>query len=221
MAMEFTGSYVIGAPRERVWAGLNDPAVLARCIPGCTALESTGADTFAATVVARIGVISATFKGDLARSEMDPPRRYVLAGRANGGLAGFAHGRAAVELEAGADAGSTILIYRAEADIGGKVAMVGGRLIQSVAKSLADEFFGAFAREVGAGSASPAVPAPAAVPAAPVPTASHQPASGATGAVAPTGEAMVPLRVAGAFFAGIAVGIATTVAAVAALGFAH
>ncbi|QRG07026.1 carbon monoxide dehydrogenase subunit G [Xanthobacter dioxanivorans] len=218
MALVFTGSYLIPAPRERVWASLNDPDVLARCIPGCTALTATGPDSFAATVVARIGVISTTFKGDLHRAEADPPSRYVLNGRANGGLAGFARGGAEILLDAGAGPDSTVLTYRAEADIGGKVAMVGGRLIQSVAKSLADDFFGAFARELG-GDARPLAPPPR--PAAPPATS----AVGTTAAAPPTsvhqGDMLVPVRVATAFLTGIAVGIAATGAAALALGLAR
>lgn len=217
MALVFTGSYLIPAPRERVWEGLNDPDVLARSIPGCTALTATGPDTFAATVVARIGVISATFRGDLHRAEAEPPSRYVLNGRANGGLAGFARGGAEILLAAGEEPDSTVLTYRAEADIGGKVAMVGGRLIQSVAKSLADDFFGAFARELG-GDAHPLAPPPRPVPAAPAETRTPSPVAAPAAASAHHGETLVPVRVVTAFLTGIAVGIAATGAATVALG---
>ncbi len=224
MALVFTGSYVIPVERERVWAGLNDTAVLARCIPGCSALAMSGPNTFAATIVARIGVISATFKGELERSEMEPPRRYVLAGRANGGLAGFASGRAEVVLDEDDSSGRTTLTYRADADIGGKVAMVGGRLIESVARSLADDFFGAFSREVAGADATRAENAGLGQempPAAAESMAQALPAVRPTASLSLARETAVPVRVLGAFFAGIGVGIVATAAAAVALGLAH
>lgn len=219
MAMIFTGSYVVPAERESVWRGLNDPTVLATSIPGCSELTATPEGGFAATIVARIGVISATFRGDLRIEDAEPPRGYVLVGRANGGLAGFAKGRAEVALADGEAAGTTVLTYRAEADIGGKVAMVGGRLIESVANSMADAFFEAFVATItggagtahrlgAAGSATPSPEAPAIAAAATVPAA---PAT----AAATIGVGIGAIT---AFFAGIAVGILATAAATVALG---
>lgn len=223
MAMIFTGSYVVPAERESVWRGLNDPTVLAASIPGCSELTATPDGGFAATIVARIGVISATFRGDLRIEDADPPRGYALVGRANGGLAGFAKGRAEVALAEGEAAGTTVLTYRAEADIGGKVAMVGGRLIQSVANSMADAFFETFvaeitdgtgtARRLDAEGATPMVPeAPTTTAAATVP-APPIAAPVATGATIGVGIGAIT-----AFFVGIAVGILATAAATVALG---
>jgi len=215
MATEFTGSYLIPAPRQKVWEALNDPAVLARCIPGCEALDATGPGSFRAAVALRIGVVGATFAGDVRLDPMDPPAQFRLAGEASGGLAGYAKGGAEVTLaETGPD--ETRLDYRAQADIGGRVAMVGGRLIQSVAASLADKFFASFAAEVGGGQPVKRLDGKGAVaPAAQEisnlpPSASRAPALGQ------------PLTVGlvGAFLAGIGVGIVATVAAVIALGIA-
>lgn len=215
--MQFTGRYLIPASRDRVWPALNDPAVLEKCIPGCTALMATDTHAFAATIVARIGVISATFKGEVRLDDIDPPRGYTLAGRANGGLAGFAKGSARVALEPGEAPETCVLTYTADADIGGKVAMVGGRLIQSVARAMADDFFQALVRQVAGdtqtamllepGSAARTTPAPASVPAAAIP-APAAPAS-ALLAISASGTTI--------FAIGILIGIASTVAAFTAL----
>jgi carbon monoxide dehydrogenase subunit G len=219
MAMIFTGTYAVPAERERVWQGLNDPAVLAASIPGCSELTATVDGGFAATIVARIGVISATFRGDLRIEDADPPHGYALVGRADGGLAGFAKGRAEIALADGETAGTTVLTYRAETDIGGKVAMVGGRLIQSVAKSMADAFFEAFVAEITGGTGS-ARRIDGEAPPAPASTAA--PAAGPIGAPAPVavsaGPATIGVGTIAAFFAGIAVGILATAAATVALG---
>lgn len=166
--MDITGEYRIPAPQQRVWDALNDPDVLRRSLPGCKALDQTGAHEFTATVSARIGPVSATFKGKVELADLDPPNGYTLSGRGQGGPAGFAKGSARVRLEAVGD--ETILRYSADVDVGGKLAAVGSRLIGGVAKSMADEFFGTFAAVVT--GAAPA-PAPAAASQA---QASAQPA---------------------------------------------
>jgi carbon monoxide dehydrogenase subunit G len=169
--MDITGEYRIPAPQRTVWAALNDPEMLRQSLPGCKALEQTGANEFTATVVVRIGPVSATFKGKVELSDLDPPDGYMLSGRGQGGPAGFAKGSARVSLEAAGE--ETILRYRAEVDVGGKLASVGGRLIGGIANSMADEFFGKFSRavsgEAATGGAHPGYPA--AVRAAPRPTA--------------------------------------------------
>jgi len=145
MAIEFSGDYRILASQHDVWAALNDPVVLQRCIAGCRQLEKISDHEFNAMVVASVGPISATFRGNLVLSELDPPRGYVLTGRGQGGAAGFASMTARIVLLQ--EDGSTLLRYEASADIGGKLASVGSRLIQSVAKQNADNFFKAFSRQ--------------------------------------------------------------------------
>ncbi|MBD3680229.1 MAG: carbon monoxide dehydrogenase subunit G [Rhodobacteraceae bacterium] len=140
--MRFEGSYLIPANREKVWHGLNDPAILAQAIPGCQAMERTGQCEFTATVVAKAGPVSATFKGKVELADLNPPVSYTLRGRGQGGPAGFAKGEARISLAEEGD--GTRLTYIADADIGGKLASVGGRLIQGVAKKTADDFFAAF-----------------------------------------------------------------------------
>lgn len=171
--MEFTGEYRIPASQDAVWDALNDPEMLRRSLPGCKALEQTGAHEFTATITAKIGPVSATFKGKVELSDVDPPRGYTLTGRGQGGPAGFAKGSAKVSLEPVGDA--TLLRYSATVDVGGKLAGVGSRLINGVAAGMAEEFFGKFSRVVTAG-AEPEVAAAegqAAVPgvAAPAPAA--------------------------------------------------
>lgn len=147
MALEFSGDYRIPAAQQRVWDALNDPAVLQASIAGCRQLDKVGDNAFNAIVVAKVGPISATFRGAVELSEIDAPRSYVLTGRGQGGAAGFASMQARVMLRE--EAGETLLHYTASADIGGKLASVGSRLVQTVAKKNADDFFTAFARHFG------------------------------------------------------------------------
>jgi len=155
-----TGEYRIPARREDVWAALNDPEVLAACIPGCESLEKTADDTMTARVKAKIGPVSATFTGIVTLSNVRPPEGYTISGEGKGGAAGFARGGADVSLEE--DGGETVLRYTAKAQVGGKLAQVGSRLIESTTKRLADEFFNAFAARLGGGEF---VNVPAGVPA--------------------------------------------------------
>ena len=145
--MEMNGEYRIPAPRERVWAALNDPQVLQACIPGCESLERGGENEFKATVRTKVGPVSARFSGKVTLSDFDPPRSYRISGEGQGGAAGFAKGGAVVTLEE--DGEGTILRYTADAQVGGKLAQIGSRLIDGTAKKLADEFFEAFAAAVG------------------------------------------------------------------------
>lgn len=148
--MEMSGEYRIPASRETVWQALNDPDVLRACIPGCQELERTSDTGFAATVRARVGPVSATFKGEVALEDIDPPAGYRIQGEGKGGVAGFAKGGANVRLAE--DGGETILTYDADAKVGGKLAQIGSRLIAGTARKMADQFFGAFAEHVAPGS---------------------------------------------------------------------
>lgn len=145
--MEIKGEYRIAAPREKVFAALNDPAVLQACIPGCESLEKTSDTEMKAKVRLRIGPVSASFTGKVTLSDIDPPNGYKISGEGQGGPAGFAKGGAVVTLRE--DGGETVLTYNVDAQVGGKIAQVGARLIDGTAKKLADEFFGKFATMVG------------------------------------------------------------------------
>jgi len=141
--MQMNDSQRIPASRERVWAALNDPDVLRQCIPGCQNLDMTSPTEMAATVVIKVGPVKATFSGKVTLSDLDPPNGYKITGEGSGGVAGFAKGGAAIRLEAVGD-NETILHYEVDSQIGGKLAQLGGRLIDSTAKKLAGEFFAKF-----------------------------------------------------------------------------
>jgi len=146
MAMTMTGEYQLGAPRDVVWAKLNDPEVLKSCIPGCEDLEKLSDTEFRATAKMKVGPVSARFKGKVNLTDLDPPNGYKIAGEGEGGVAGFAKGGATVTL---ADSnGGTLLTYNVEAQIGGKLAQLGQRLINGSAKKMADQFFSNFAEAV-------------------------------------------------------------------------
>ena len=144
MAMTMTGEVTLPADRSRVWAMLNDPAVLKSCIPGCQSLDKTSDTSFAAVAKIKIGPVGATFKGKVQLSDIDAPNGYTINGEGEGGIAGFAKGGAKVALS-DADAGGTLLKYNVEANVGGKIAQLGSRLIDGVAKKMADQFFASFA----------------------------------------------------------------------------
>jgi uncharacterized protein len=147
MAMEFSGEYRIPAKVQLVWEALNDPAALRTCIAGCKQLDKISDTEFSAIVSAKVGPVSATFRGNVVLSDLDPPHGYTLTGQGQGGAAGFARMSAQVALTAEGD--QTLLKYVAKAEIGGKLASVGSRLVQVVAKKNADDFFAAFARQLG------------------------------------------------------------------------
>lgn len=144
--MDISGQYRIAAPRDVVWAALNDPEVLKRCIPGCKELEQRSPTDLAAKVALKIGPISATFAGAVTLEDLNPPSGYTIVGQGQAGAAGFAKGRARVDLTEAGD--ETDLSYTAKAEVGGKLATLGGRLIQATSKKLADEFFGKFVAEL-------------------------------------------------------------------------
>ena len=151
MAMTMTGEVTLPADRSRVWAMLNDPAVLKACIPGCQSLDKTSDTSFAAVAKIKIGPVGATFKGKVQLSDIDAPNGYTISGEGEGGIAGFAKGGAKVALS-DAEAGGTRLTYNVEANVGGKIAQLGSRLIDGVAKKMADQFFANFAAAAGGGS---------------------------------------------------------------------
>jgi len=153
--MDMSGERLIAAPREAVWQALNDPAVLKSCIPGCESIDKLSDTEMTATVSAKIGPISARFNGKVHLSEIDAPNSYVISGEGQGGVAGFAKGGARVQLSDAA--GGTALHYQVNAQIGGKMAQLGARLIDSVAKSYAETFFTKFS-ELVAPAASPPTP---------------------------------------------------------------
>jgi carbon monoxide dehydrogenase subunit G len=155
MAMTMTGEVTLPADRRQVWAMLNDPAVLKASIPGCQTLDKTSETSFSAVVKVKIGPVGASFKGKVQLSDIDAPNGYTISGEGEGGIAGFANGGAKVQL---ADApGGTLLKYDVQANVGGKIAQLGSRLIDGVAKKLADQFFANLAAAAGAGQgAAPA-----------------------------------------------------------------
>ena len=148
MAMTMNGEVQLAAPRETVWEKLNDPEVLKSCIPGCEELERTEDNGFRAVAKIKVGPVSARFKGKVTLSDLDPPNGYKISGEGEGGIAGFAKGGADVTLsEDGAD--TTVLKYAAKADVGGKIAQLGSRLIDSTSRKLAGQFFSTFGAKVG------------------------------------------------------------------------
>lgn len=147
MALEMSGTYELPVARERVWAALNDPEMLKRCIPGCEELEKVSDTEFRAIAVAKVGPVKARFKGNVTLTDLNPPEGYRISGQGDGGIAGFAKGGAQVRLDP-TEAGGTSLHYEAEAQIGGKLAQIGQRLVAGTAKKIADEFFANFAKAV-------------------------------------------------------------------------
>jgi carbon monoxide dehydrogenase subunit G len=175
--MDMTGEYRIPAPRQRVWEALNDPEILKAAIPGCEELVQKSPTELEAKVRAKVGPVSARFGGTVTLGDLNPPESYTISGQGSGGAAGFAKGGASVRLTEDGDA--TVLRYEAKAEVGGKLAQIGSRLIQGTARKMADEFFGNFSRIVGAEAAAApaaAAPAEAAPPAAAAPAPPPPPA---------------------------------------------
>lgn len=166
--MEMTGERLIPAPKQRVWDALNDPAILKAAIPGCENVEKLSDTEMKANAAIKIGPIAARFAGKVTLSDMDPPNGYTISGEGQGGVAGFAKGGATVRL-ADAD-GGTLMTYDVKAQVGGKMAQLGARLIDATAKQMADAFFERFANLVAAPAEADAAPAQAAPP-APAPLA--------------------------------------------------
>jgi len=167
--MELNGERIIPAPVERTWAALNDPEVLKACIAGCEQFEPAGDNAYAALLAVRVGPVNARFKGNVRLNDIVPPASYTIAFDGQGGVAGFGKGSAQVALAA-EGAAQTRLSYRVQAQVGGKIAQVGSRLVDAAAAKVAGDFFDAFEarlRSEGAGEAAPppAVPAARALPA--------------------------------------------------------
>lgn len=146
--MELGGEERISAPREIVWEALNDPEILKQCIPGCQSLERKSPTELAATVKLKIGPVSASFSGDVTLADINAPESYTIQGEGKGGVAGFAKGSAAVTLIEDGD--DTLLRYQTKAQVGGKIAQLGSRLIDSSSQKLAAQFFADFNKAVTA-----------------------------------------------------------------------
>ena len=184
--MQMTGQQRIAASRQKVWEALNDPDVLRRCIPGCQSLEKEADDRLKATVEVKIGPIGARFNGAVTLSDLDPPNGYTITGEGQGGTVGFAKGGAKVRLAD--DAGGTLLSYEVDAQVGGRLAQLGGPIIDATAKQLAGKFFEQFGQVVGGAAQPQAAAAPAGAPAAATaPVAGIAPARSPAAAPAPQG----------------------------------
>jgi len=179
--MQMSGEQRIAAPRQRVWEALNDPAFLQASIPGCQSLEKEGDDRFNATVELKIGPIGARFKGSVTLSELNPPNSYIITGQGNGGIAGSAKGGARVSLSD--DAGGTLVSYTVDAEVGGRMAQLGGPIIDATAKQLAGKFFSKFGEMVAPASATgaAAITPGAVTSAAPAASPSRAPAGPSLG----------------------------------------
>lgn len=180
--MEMSGQKLIPETRETVWKALNDPEILRNCVPGCQTLNKTSGTEMEATASMKVGPVSAKFGGKISLSELNPPESYRITGEGQGGVAGFAKGSARIRLEE-VD-GGTMLNYSVDAQVGGKLAQLGGRLIDATARKMSEAFFEKFASEIrrqyhGDGAAiETSSPQRAAPPAAP--GAAHAPAGGAS-----------------------------------------
>ncbi len=163
--MEMTGERRIPASRQAVWDALNDPEILKQCIAGCESLDKTSDTEFSARVTSRVGPVTAKFTGKVELADIDPPNGYTISGEGQGGVAGFAKGGAKVQLAEDGD--GTLLTYEANGTVGGKLAQIGSRLIDSTARKMADDFFDKFAEAVGGSEPEEAVEEPAEAPPAP------------------------------------------------------
>ena len=158
--MDMTGEYRLAAPRAKVWEALNDPEILRQAIPGCEEVQKLSDTELAAKVVAKVGPVQARFSGKVTLSELDPPNGYKISGEGSGGAVGFAKGGASVHLTD--DGSGTLLTYKVEAQVGGKLAQIGSRLIDATARKMAGDFFARFAEVVDRAAPAPMPAAPAA-----------------------------------------------------------
>jgi carbon monoxide dehydrogenase subunit G len=152
--MEMSNTRIVPAPQEKVWKALNDPDTLKACIPGCESIEKISDNEYAVTMTAKVGPVSAKFKGKLRLADLNPPNSYTLTFEGQGGAAGFGKGTAKVSLVP--EGTGTLINYTVNAQVGGKLAQVGSRLIDGAAKKMADDFFAAFATRIGAPQADTA-----------------------------------------------------------------
>lgn len=202
--MRMSGEQRIAAPRARVWAALNDPEVLRQCIPGCQSLTKEADDRLRATVEIKIGPIGAKFDGAVTLSDLNPPESYTITGQGQGGTVGSAKGGAKVRLtEAGNE---TLLSYEVDAEVGGRLAQLGGPIIDATAKQLSAKFFRQFAEVVAGPTATPAaaaVPADVTAPAAPTAAPPAAASSAAASGVLWTWIATVVLALLAGFYLGL------------------
>ena len=144
--MDLSSTRLVPAPPSVVWSALNDPAILKECLPGCESFERTGDNAFQVVIAARVGPVAARFNGRMTLTDIDPPRAYTLHFEGQGGAAGFARGEARVALAP--DGEATSMTYTAKAQVGGKLAQIGSRLVDGAAAKMADDFFGRFVERV-------------------------------------------------------------------------
>lgn len=163
--MEMSGEYKINAPRQQVWDALNDPEILKQSIPGCEEIDQKSPTEMAAKVTAKVGPVKAKFAGEVELTDLDPPNGYRISGEGKGGAAGFAKGGANVRLEEDGD--GTLLKYEVDAQVGGKLAQLGARLIDGTAKKMAGQFFENFAAAVEGEASNAGADEPAAAAATP------------------------------------------------------
>ena len=173
--MKMNGEFRVPTDRETVWRALNDPDVLKECLPGCQEIEKTSDTEMTATLTLKVGPVKATFAGGVTLSDLDPPNGYTLSGQGQGGTAGFASGEAKVRLVE--DGGETVVQYDVDAKVGGKLAQIGSRLIDSTAKKLSKQFFDSLAEKLGGGEAAEAEDAAEPEPEPAQPEAPPEPAA--------------------------------------------
>jgi uncharacterized protein len=146
--MELTDTQTLPVPQQRAWEALNDTAILRVCIPGCESIDADGENEYAVAMTASVGPVKARFKGRMNLTEIDAPHTYTIVFEGQGGAAGFSKGSAKVNLEPGDDAESTVLSYSANAQVGGKLAQIGSRLVDGAARKIAAEFFKRFSAQL-------------------------------------------------------------------------
>jgi len=171
--MELSESYTLPVPQQRAWEALNDTEILRASIPGCDSIEADGENAYAVSMSASVGPVKARFKGRMQLTDIDAPRAYTIAFEGQGGAAGFGKGNARVTLEPEGDA-ATKLSYTASAQVGGKLAQIGSRLVDGAARKIATEFFKRFGEQLGGGATAGADASPPATEAAAEPGAAQQ-----------------------------------------------
>jgi len=184
--MKMAGEQHIAAPRQRVWEALNDPEILRQSIPGCQSLDKEADDRLAAVAEVKIGPIGARFKGNVTLSDLDAPNGYTITGQGNGGIAGSAKGSAKVRLSDAAGGGTTVS-YDVDAEVGGRMAQLGGPIIDATAKQMAGKFFAKFGEVVSGQAAAVAAPEVASTASAAAPLASAAPVVASSVAAGPSG----------------------------------